>query len=261
MAEAARYLFDRAFDAPTRRTESEEAVAARQLQEEWERKLAEACCTAYEEGRAEGEEAARQSLAAQTQVLVGDLLQRVEQTLQDARGELDRIRSDAIEIGSLTANVLAEQLIERSPALNLEAVFAEALEHLDDAPHIAVTVNDVLVDEVQKLVSTIAAERGFTGDIVVLGDPDTTRGDCNLQWADGGLTVDVGRKRAAVAQIVRRHLESLNASHQTSPSAVTPAEPEQPVPGAEALPEPHDAIEGRSETTRQPHPIQETPDE
>ena len=155
MAEAARYLFDRAFDAPTRRTESEEAVAARQLQEEWERKLAEACCTAYEEGRAEGEEGARQSLAKRRRRCWSAICCSAWSKRCRTREE-NSIASaaDAIEIGSLTANVLAEQLIERSPALNLEAVFAEALEHLDDAPHIAVTVNDVLVDEVQKLVST-----------------------------------------------------------------------------------------------------------
>ncbi len=236
MAEAARYLFDRTFETPTRRKQSEGSVAARQLQEEWERKMAEACCTAYEEGRAEGEQAARRSLEAQTHALVGELLQNVEKTLKHAKGELDNIRSDAIKIGSLTANVLADQLIARTPVLNLESVFTEALEHMGDAPHIAVTVNDALVDDMQKLVSTIAAERGFTGNIVVLGDPETARGDCNLQWADGGITVDMEKKRTAVAQIVRRHLEGLDRSPQATPPDVKPAAAQLPDPLPEAAP-------------------------
>ncbi|MDA7948691.1 MAG: hypothetical protein MPJ78_14600 [Hyphomicrobiaceae bacterium] len=220
MAEAARYLFDRTFDAPTRRTESEEAAAAQKMQEEWERKMAEACCAAYEEGRTEGEEEARKSLEAEMHALIGELLQRVEKIREGADKELDRIRADAIELGNLTANILAEQLIVRSPALNLESVFTDALEHMGDAPHIAVTVNDALVDDIQKLVSTIAAERGFKGNIVVLGDPDTTRGNCNLQWADGGITLDLEKKRDAVAQIVRRHLDGLSGDSAAEPFGV-----------------------------------------
>lgn len=236
MAEAARYLFDRTFETPTRRKQSEGSVAARQQQEEWERKMAEACCTAYEEGRAEGEEAARKSLEAQTHALVGELLQNVDNTLKAAKGEIDSIRCEAIKIGSLTANVLADQLIERSPALNLESVFTEALEHMGDAPHIAVTVNDGLVDDMQKLVSAVAAERGFTGNIVVLGDPETIRGDCNLQWADGGITVDLEQKRAAVMRIVRRHLEGIDSTPRTSPLNMKPAETQPPDTLPEAAP-------------------------
>ena len=230
MAEAARYLFDRTFDAPTRRTESEEAVAAQKMQEEWERKMAEACCAAYEEGRTEGEEEARKSLEAEMHALIGELLQRVEKIREGADKELDRIRADAIELGNLTANILAEQLIVRSPALNLESVFTDALEHMGDAPHIAVTVNDALVDDIQKLVSTIATARGFTGNIVVLGDPDTTRGNCNLQWADGGITLDLERKRDAVAQIVRRHLDGLGRPAAELQSSNVPC----PQPASEA---------------------------
>ena len=233
MAEAARYLFDRTFDAPTRRTESEEAVAARKMQEEWERKMAEACCAAYEEGRTEGEEEARKSLEAETHALIGDLLQRVDKIGRSAEKEHDRIRAAAIELGSLTANILAEQLIFRSPALSLESVFTEALEHMGDAPHIAVTVNDALVDEIQKLVSGVAAERGFKGNIVVLGDPDTSRGDCNLQWADGGITLDLEKKRAAVAQIVDRHLDGLAVSAPAIPPAAQAPAP-QPADSVEA---------------------------
>ena len=224
MAEAARYLFDRTFDAPTRRTESEEAVAAQKMQEEWERKMAEACCTAYEEGRTEGEAEARKSLEAETNAVIGEILQRMEKIAKNADKELDRIRAEAIELGSLTANILAEEMIVRSPTLNLESVFIEALEHMGDAPHIAVTVNDALVDEIQKLVSAVAIERGFKGNIVVLGDPDTSRGDCNLQWADGGITLDLEKKSAAVAQIVGRHLDGLAGSPPKKvPAAKAPA--------------------------------------
>ena len=243
MAEAARYLFDRTFDAPTRRTESEEAVAARKMQEEWERKMAEACCAAYEEGRTEGEEEARKSLEAETNAAINELLQHVDAFRQSADSELDRIRADAIQLGSLTANILAEELIIRSPALSLESVFVEALEHMGDAPHIAVTVNDVLVDEIQKLVSSVATERGFKGNIVVLGDPDTSRGDCNLQWADGGITLDLEKKRTAVAQIVSRHLDGLAGSAPARGPAAEAPGPEQaentgaaepmPLPGEE----------------------------
>jgi len=236
VAEAARYLFDRTFDAPVKGTESEEAVAHRQLQDEWERKMAEACCTAYEEGRAEGEEAARKSLEADMRLQVENLLASAQKIAAGLESECDRIRGDAIELGSLSANVLAEELIARSPELNLESLFTEALEHMDDAPHIALTVNDMLVDGVQKLVTSVATERGFTGNIVVLGDPETKQGNCVVQWADGGIALDIDKKRSAITQIVRRHLDRLGAPAGSIPQQGQAAHLQTPALSENSIP-------------------------
>jgi len=58
-------------------------------------------------------------------------------------------------------------------------------------------------------VTSIADERGFTGKIIVLGDPETKKGDCALQWADGGITLDFEKTSRKISQLVRRHLDRL----------------------------------------------------
>lgn len=218
MAEAAPYMFDRSFDAPTKGTEPEEAVAARKMKEEWERKMAEACCSAFEEGQAQGKAEALQSIEEATRAETGVLLESALKLQGIVKQECNHIRRNAIELASITAKLLAEELIAQSPSLKLEKLFTDALEHLNEAPHIAITVNDALAESVQKSVTAIASDRGFAGKIVVLGDPETTKGDCALQWADGGISLDFKKTSTEISRLVRRHLDRLSPiSGETGP--------------------------------------------
>ncbi len=244
MAEAAPYMFDRSFDAPVKGSEPEEVVAARKLKEEWDRKMAEACCSAFEEGQAEGQAETLKGIEEATRAETGGLLESAQRLLGSVEQECNHIRQDAIKLAAMTANLLAEELIARTPSLNLEKLFTEALEHLDDAPHIALTVNDTLAEGVQKNVTTIAADRGFTGKIVVLGDPETKKGDCSLQWADGGISLNFEKTSNEISRLVRRHLDRLS----TSTSKPVPA----PLPEDKAVLAP--TPQSKSET----EPVSET---
>lgn len=215
MAEVVKYLFDRAFEPPAK-AGSKGTAAALQMQEEWERKMADACCTAYEEGHAEGEAEARKGFERKTCDQVVALLQCAENLLRNVKQECEGIQSEAIALANMTASLLAKELIEQMPTANLESLFAEALEHANDAPHIVFTVNDNVVDEVQKTITSIAAQRGFLGKIIVLGDPETKAGDCCLQWADGGISVDFEKTRKAISQIVERYLTTPETQAQTA---------------------------------------------
>lgn len=244
MAHTAPYLFDRTFEVPVKGSERQESTAARKLQEDWERKMAEACCTAYEEGREEGEAAALRRIEAETLEQVKILINCAQKTLANVERECDRVSRDSIEIAATAANLLAGELISRHPTINLEAMFREALEHIDDAPHIAITVNDAHAEAVQKAVSAVGAERGFTGKIVVLGDPDTKMGDCSLQWADGGITLDIEKCKREIAEIVRRHLDRLTPAPSPRPektngnATADPLEPPRAEPAAAAQRDP-----------------------
>ena len=187
MAEAVKYLFDRAFESTSKGAGSIGSTAAQQLQEEWERKMADACRAAYEKGRAEGEAEARKGIELETRDQVGVLLTCAEKLLSSVKQECEGIRSEAIQLASTAATLLAKELIERMPAENMQRIFAEALEHAGDAPHIALTVNDELVESVQKSITSLAAARGFSGKIIVLGDPEKKAGDCCTDQIAGGI--------------------------------------------------------------------------
>lgn len=240
MAEAAKYLFDRTFDVAV----SSDATASRQVEEEWERKMAEACCTAFEEGRTEGKDETLKGIEETIRAETGLLIDSSKRLLGDVEKECDHIRRNAIEIAVMTANLLAKELVARSPTVKLEALFSDALEQLNEAPHIALTVNDTLAEGVQKSVTSIASDRGFSGKIIVLGDPETKKGDCSLQWADGGISLDFEKTRDQISKLVRQHLNRLTDQ---------PVKAEQ-APEPSAAPSPNDPAEPAQELTPQSQP-------
>ncbi len=250
MAEAVKYLFDRTFESTSKGRASAVASAAQKLQEEWERKMADACVTANEKGRTEGEAEARKGFELETREQVSELLKCAEQLLGAVKLECEGIRTEAIQLASTTATLLARELIERMPVASLEGIFAEALEHASDAPHIALTVNDNLVESIQETITSLAAERGFSGKIIVLGNPKVKTGDCCLQWADGGISVDFEKTQNAIAQIVNRHLDAADPQ----PEATNTNLPELPAQAEPALSNDEGEMENLSETNSTSEP-------
>lgn len=227
MAEAAPYLFDRMFEVSSNGSDISEVTAAQKLREDWERKLAEACLTSFEEGQAAGKAETLQRLEADTLEQTKQLVSRAEKIFAAVERECGQIRHNAIQIASMTANLLAGELITRHPTLNTEALFRDALEYAGDAPHIAITVNDAHAEQIQKAVTMLAAERGFTGKLVILGDPETKTGDCALQWADGGSAFELKKIRDTIHKLVRDHLDRLKTTTK-NPDSETTTQAEQP---------------------------------
>lgn len=225
MAETAPYLFDRMFEVSSSGADISEASAAEKMRDEWERKMADACISSFEEGQAAGEAETLQRLEAETLEQTKQLVSRAHKIMGTIERECDSIRRNSIEIATVAADLLASELIARHPTLNTEALFRDALEHANEAPHIAITVNDAHAEQIQTIITRIASERGFAGKLVVLGDPETTAGDCSLQWADGGVTVNSDKIRAEILKLVRKHLDQLpEASKAASPAPVTDTE-------------------------------------
>lgn len=231
MAEVAPYLFDRAFEVTKSGSDASEATARAKLKEEWEKKMADACLKSFEEGQEVGKAEALQQLEAETLEQVTSLIGSAQKIMDAVEAECNQIRRNAIEIGVTAAKLLADELISRNPALSVEALFADALEYAGDAPHIAVTVNDACAERIQQIVTKVAAERAYTGKVVVLGDPETKTGDCSLQWADGGVAVDRERIESTLSGLVRKHLDRI-AVPETGDAGTAADEPAQPVEAA-----------------------------
>lgn len=212
MRQPAKYLFDRQLDATAAPSEPPELVAERRLRTEFERELAEARKAEYDRGRAEGVRTALQSLEAQTREAAGQLVENAAALLEGLESECRAIRAEAVRIALMASERFAGELVRRDPTALLEAMFARCLENLATAPHVAIRVNDALAEPLQKKVSAIAAERGFSGKVIVLGDPETDRGDCRIEWADGGIARDFDSLRRHIAGIVQRHLEASHSS-------------------------------------------------
>lgn len=226
MAEPAKFLFDRDFDGTVALQETEREKSEQALRAQFEQELAEACRAARETGHAEGEGAAAASLQARIAETLDALLERMDGASNTISSECAVIRTDAISIARTMSETLAGELVRRQPAAELEVLFSECLDEMTHAPHIAVRVNDSLLEPLQKRLTERASERGFTGKLIMLGDPEIPIGDGRIEWADGGIARDMRDVSQRIAAVVRRHVSPDSIGTATAPTDA--ADPDTP---------------------------------
>jgi len=205
MAEAAKFLFDVDLEAPSA-AEPPEVVRERELRTEFEAQLKAARAQAFEEGLREGEQQARNGLEAKAEACLQEVLASAQAILARLDSDIAVIRADALKTALAASQCLAGALMERYPTAHAEALFSECLEYLGQAPHVAIRVHDSLAEEFREKAAALAEQRGFAGKLIVLGDPETARGDCRIEWADGGISRNHEHLSLTLETIVRRHL-------------------------------------------------------
>ena len=163
--------------------------------------VSEARAAAFSEGFAAGENGATAKAARQLAEAAGIIGERVAghaASLEDMRRAT---LADAVELSATIARKLATALVGRLPAVEIEALINECIASLDGAPHLVIRCNDTLADAVREIAIERMHTSGFTGRLVVMGDPEIAPGDCRLEWVDGGLVRDMN---ALSADIDRR---------------------------------------------------------
>lgn len=188
MAQPARFTFDldlgtRSHAAPVIPMVPEDLVA--QL-------VAQAREDAYAEGMAAGERNAT-SMAAQTLASAAGALAthtaEMAIALDDATAQAQR---EAIELAASIGRKLALHLLARYPTTELDALIGECMQSLNGVPHLVVRCHPSIADEIRDIATAHMQTSGFSGRLIVMGDPDQRLGDGKLEWVDGGLVRDIG---------------------------------------------------------------------
>lgn len=212
MAAPARFLFDNDFSAPTARADAVPATVMIPEPEHLER-LAEAEAAAYERGLAAGRETAEAQAADRTAreaTRLSDEAQRLASAAQSILAVLDteraRIEADAMRLAEIVAVKIAGSLVERQPRERILAMMEDCFAPLRAAPHLVVRLSDADAEPIQAELRRLVAERGFEGRLVVLGEPGMPRGDCRIEWADGGIVLDHATIVAGIEAAIARHL-------------------------------------------------------
>lgn len=165
-----------------------------------ERELAQMLEAARQEGYAKGQQAGTQSEEAEAQRafqaaaenIAGQaikLLQAMDITHRDALGQ-------AARIGLTIGKKLSSHLMQRFPQAELEALIAESMRALEDAPHLVIRCHPDLADPIKAIADEHVNTSGFSGRLLIMGEPEIALGDGRLEWADGGLV----RDSAAISQ-------------------------------------------------------------
>jgi len=165
------------------------------------------------EGFAEGESSAMANSARQLAAAANGLADRVAALAASLEDAKRATLAEAVELAGGIARKLASALVEREPAAEIEMLIAECLTSLDGVPHLVIRCNPNLAEAVRETATSRMATSGFTGRLVVMGDPDQALGDGRIEWVDGGVVRDMSAISAEIDDRIAAYLAARGASH------------------------------------------------
>lgn len=173
-----------------------------------EKLLAKAKAQAFEEGRVK----ALEDLQTKQETLLTAEVARLVDNVADVLKTLDENEAaqekDAISLAFLVARRLCAHLIARQPLAETVALVSECLGPLRRSPHLVIRIAEKDVDALKAQVDPIIHEKGFEGRLVILGEPEIGRGDCHIEWADGGIRRDRKALESEIDTSIRAYLKA-----------------------------------------------------
>ena len=204
MAAPAKFLFDLDFAAPD--VAKERAATAVEVAQQ----LADAEARAYRAGY----EAARHEAKAESDRRAALALEEIGISIRAIAGRFstieERMETEAVDVALSVARKLCAEMIAAEPLTEVMALVSDCFRHLTSTPHIVVRINDALYDAARAQIEQLAKRNGFEGKLVILAEPDIATGDCKIEWADGGVTLDRATIEAKISELVGRYLASRN---------------------------------------------------
>lgn len=204
MGAPAKFLFDLDFAAPE--AAKERAATAVEIAQQ----IAEAEARAYRAGfdaaqrEARSESDRRAALALEE---IGISIQGIASRFSQIE---DRMETEAVDVALAVARKLCSELMAAEPLTEIMALVSDCFRHLTSTPHIVVRINDALYDSARAQIEQLAKRSGFEGRLVILAEPDIDGGDCRIEWADGGVTLDRAAIEAKINELVGRYMASRN---------------------------------------------------
>lgn len=179
------------------------------------------------EGRAAGRAEAESEATTRAAEAAAGAAEALAAELERSADALDRrtaeIRAEAADLARLMAGKLAMALIDSQPQTEVEALIAECMASLERAPHLVVRCHADLAAAIDKTATGLAAEKGFEGRLVVMGEPDIAPGDCRIEWADGGVV----RDRAAIEKAIDDRVARFVGARPSQPETAEPSGEDQ----------------------------------
>ena len=163
---------------------------------------------AREEGRATGFAEGEQSEASRAAQALTAAADRIAAHAAQTSVQIDenrkKVLAESIELARSIATKIASTVLERLPSAELETLIRESLTALDHAPHLVIHCHEDLAEAIKEIAETRIAASGFSGRLIVMGEPDMDRSDGRLEWVDGG----VGRDKAAIEREIEKRIQT-----------------------------------------------------
>ncbi|MDP2124689.1 MAG: FliH/SctL family protein [Parvibaculum sp.] len=207
MKHAVKFTFDTHFDEPS----SHSAIDAPTRRNPTAADIERARSEGYAAGFAAGDAEAMARTDRDIQMAMNELASGAATLIAAMDAKSRALTADAVQMAVTCARKLAPASIAARPETEIEAVVRDCLSHLNREPHILLRVSASLVDRLKDKVDHMAMERGLTGRIILLGEPDMSSGNCVVEWADGGVVRSYEDIESEITKIVARYIETLDA--------------------------------------------------
>ncbi len=204
MPQAVKFEFDRDFSGREVVRTPKQRKKTRWNEEEVEAIRAEA----YAEGEAAGRESEAAEAARQVSASAATLVEQAKQLVTTLSSEHAMLRDEAAAIALVTARKLVPALMATAPTKEIEAVVADSLALMRDAPRVVVEIAPEHVSELEPLLNETAAGQGFEGNLVVRANENIGAGDVRLLWDGGEIVRDTPALEARIEQIIADYLNA-----------------------------------------------------
>ena len=174
--------------------------------------LADARTAARAEGFAEGEQSAVASASRPATPTPPGAAGRVASLAASLEDSKRATLAEAVDLAANIARKLASALIEREPTAEIEALVVDCLASLDGVPHLVIRCHPELAEAVREIATARMATSGFTGRLVVMGDPEQELGDGRIEWVDGCIVRDMNAISADIDNRIAAYLAARGAS-------------------------------------------------
>lgn len=154
------------------------------------------------EGFRQGVEQGRHEAEGQLGGLAAQLARSAERLFALEETRVAAIEEQAAELAIAVAKAIAGAALAERPMATLAGAVRECLSHARSAPHLVVRVHESVVEAAEEMVQKLTREHGFSGRLIVLGEPDIMPGDGRIEWADGGFVMDRERLATLIEQAV-----------------------------------------------------------
>ncbi|MDD4616247.1 MAG: FliH/SctL family protein [Alphaproteobacteria bacterium] len=193
-----KFMFERSFDDASVVHRVQERKAVLLKPEQFDALKRENYDAGFEAGKTAGKE---EQLARQT-----DALDRVAQNVGELIGNIAVFAEEQEEQTRQLALAVVKKIlpafVEKSGTGEIEKLIGDAFREMAREPRLVVRISDAEFDGLNEKIQAIAAERAFSGKLVVLASSEVASGDCRIEWADGGIERNTPAAMAEIEQTI-----------------------------------------------------------
>lgn len=200
MTQPAKFTFDLDFAKTTRKSKLME-----------QRDIDLLISQAHEQGYQEGLLAGQTSIESQTNQQIAAAAEQMAGLGTQFLQKLDAAQAHhlvlATDLAASIGKKLATHLVERFPMDEIDALLADCVSTLGKTAHLVVRCNEALTDKIKPIAEQYAHHSGYTGRLIIMGEPDIALGDVRIEWSDGGLARNMAELTNEIEQKVKAYIE------------------------------------------------------